>query len=103
MKIDEYLSERLTNDKTADAVEENYRGLMEIEGIERDPMQESYIKLNRYERRDTPMKPVKETYFTDTKGIDSYCYRCANCGNRLYTIFTAEFCEKCGQRLQREP
>lgn len=50
MKIDEYLNERLTIDSHADKMEENYRGLMEIEGIERDPMQESYIKLNRFER-----------------------------------------------------
>lgn len=93
MKIDEYLSEKLTNDKVADAVEDNYRGLMEVEGIERDPMQEQLIKLNRYERRDTPMKPKVELGFY---GENFYC---PVCGRLLYSSMP-NFCDNCGQRLR---
>lgn len=93
MKIDEYLEERLTNDKTADAIESNYRGLMEIEGIERDPMQERYIKLNRLEKRDMPMKPRVELYFYGEN------YYCPACGSLLYSSMPI-FCDKCGQRIQ---
>ncbi len=92
MKIDKYLEERLTNDKTADAIESNYRGLMQIEGIERDPMQEQYIKLNRLEKRDTPMKPRVETNLC---GENFFCPACG----RLFYSSMLNFCDKCGQRL----
>lgn len=92
MKIDEYLSERLTNDKVAD-VEDNYRGLMEVKGVERDPMQEQLIKLNRYERRDTPMKPKVELSFYGEN------YYCPACGKLLYSSMP-NFCDNCGQRLR---
>lgn len=36
MELEQILSEKLTNDKTVEAVESNYRGLIKVEGIERD-------------------------------------------------------------------
>ena len=60
MDLDEILSQKLTNDKTAEVVEENYKGLL-VAGCERDPRQEKTIKLNKLERLMTPAKPDKVT------------------------------------------
>ena len=56
MELEQILSEKLTNDKTVEAVESNYRGLIKVKGIERDIEQERLIKLNRLERKEEPQE-----------------------------------------------
>lgn len=93
MTLDEILQERLTNDRTAEAVESNYRGLLEVEGIKRDRDQEMYIKLARLENLYTAKAVRSEKYFY---GLNYYC---PTCGTLLYHTVPA-FCDRCGQRLK---
>ena len=95
MNLEEILQERLTNDKTAEAIESNYKGLLKVEGIKRDRDQEMYIKLAMLERRDTPQKPKAEAYFYGEN------YFCPSCGSLLYSSMP-NFCDRCGQRLKNE-
>lgn len=89
MELEQILSEKLTNDKTVEAVESNYRGLIKVEGIERDIEQERLIKLNRLERKEEPQE-VK----TDCLG--RYCPKCS----RRITKEVEKYCTRCGQRLK---
>ena len=86
--LEEHLSHRLTIDSHADAMLSNYVGILEA-GCEVDPFQESYIKLNRYERRDTTMY------------VDSALPLCPVCG-ASFDYRRYQFCGRCGQRLERE-
>ena len=109
MKMDEYLNEKLTNDKTAAAVEDNYRGLMEVPGIERDPMQERTIKLNRLERLMTPAKVdiVTTTELFVDKEVKLTTYYCPNCRAKFFSSRSVlaleqrevKHCDNCGQAL----
>ena len=87
--LKEHLSHRLTIDPHADAMISNYVGLLEV-GQEADLFQERYIKLNRYERRDTSMY------------VDSVLPLCPVCG-ASFDYHRYQFCGRCGQRLEREP
>ena len=89
MELEQILSEKLTNDKTVEAVESNYRGLIKVKGIERDIEQERLIKLNRLERKEEPQE-VK----TDCLG--RYCPKCS----RRITEKVENYCTRCGQRLK---
>lgn len=89
MELEQILSEKLTNDKTVEAVESNYRGLIKVKGIERDIEQERLIKLNRLERKEEPQE-VK----TDCLG--RYCPKCS----RRITEEVEKYCTRCGQRLK---
>lgn len=91
MKIDENLKEKLTKDQTARDLYENYGSNLE-KGAERCIGDERYIKLNRLERKEEPMK-VRHADF-------NYLY-CPACGNRFETWVQLDpYCSKCGQRLK---
>jgi hypothetical protein len=91
MKIDENLKEKLTKDHTARELYENYGSNLE-KGAERCIGDERYIKLNRLERKEEPMK-VRHADF-------NYLY-CPVCGNRFETWVQLDpYCGKCGQRIQ---
>lgn len=90
--IDIFLNERLTNDKTADVLLENYKGLL-VAGVDRDTDYERYIKLARLENLYTAKAVRAEKYFY---GLNYYC---PTCGNLLYHTVPA-FCDRCGQRLK---
>lgn len=91
MKIDENLKEKLTKDQTARDLYENYGSNLE-KGAERCIGDERYIKLNRLERKEEPMK-VRHADF-------NYLY-CPACGNRFETwVQLDSYCGKCGQRLK---
>lgn len=100
MTLEEILSEKLTDDKTAAAVEDNYKGLLAA-GCERDPMQERLIKLNRLERLMTPQKPDYEADGYDDEG--QLCYDtayCPNCREEYEVGYdNPEHCKNCGQAL----
>ena len=108
MDLDEILSQKLTNDKTAEVVEENYRGLLAA-GCERDPRQEKTIKLNKLERLMTPAKPDKATTNTVLAGqqIKVIKYYCPNCRAKYYKPHNmlalgsrlVKHCDQCGQAL----
>ncbi len=120
LTLEDIMSEKLTNDKTAEAVESNYRGLLEAPGTERDIEQERYIKLNKLERKSTP-EPVylgEKEKITDPKGNTGYTreYYCPDCFEWLgqsthsstrrlgyYTVLKGPklpaFCPFCGQAL----
>lgn len=119
MDLDEIMSQKLTNDKTAEVVEENYRGLLAA-GCERDPRQEKTIKLNKLERKNTPepVYPGEKEKITDPKGNTGYTreYYCPDCFEWLgqsthsstrrlgyYTVLKGPklpaFCPFCGQAL----
>lgn len=83
--LDDRLSHKLTSDTMTDALAANYAGLLE-HIAEYNASYEYYIKLNRYERRDTPML------------VDRFCI-CPVCGNALYDE-NQQFCSNCGQRLR---
>ncbi len=83
MTLEEILSEKLTNDKTAKAVESNYRGLLEVPGTERDIEQERYIKLNKLERLITPTPAVVSDKRMISENIYQLIYHCPNCGSYL--------------------
>lgn len=101
MTIQDIMNSKLTNDKTAEALESNYLGLMETPGIERDVEQERYIKLNKLERLMTPQKPDYEADGYDDKG--RLCYDTAYCPNcqQEYEVGydNPEHCKNCGQAL----
>jgi hypothetical protein len=91
MKIDENLKEKLTKDRTARELYENYGSNLE-KGAERCVGDERYIKLNRLERKEEPMK-VRQGDFT-------YLY-CPVCGNKFEVWVQLDpYCSKCGQRLK---
>ena len=103
MTLEEILSEKLTNDKTAKAVESNYRGLLEIPGTERDIEQERYIKLNKLERRAEPTIPVLKS----EPPCGDYTLSCPTCGKTIVNPWTSRayqphFCHYCGQALKWE-
>lgn len=101
MTIEEILSEKLTNDKTAEAVESNYRGLLEVPGTERDIDQERYIKLNKLERLMTPQRPEYEADGYDDRGrlIYDTAY-CPNCRQEYEVGYdNPKHCYNCGQAL----
>ena len=95
MNLEKILSEKLTNDKTAEAVESNYRGLLEVPDTERDIEQERYIKLNKLERKNTsePVYPGKKEKITDPKGNTGYTreYYCPDCFGRLWAFILLIF------------
>ena len=101
MTIQDIMNSKLTNDKTAEALESNYLGLMETPGIERDVEQERYIKLNKLERLMTPQKPEYEADGYDDKG--RLCYDtayCPNCQQEYEVDYdNPEHCKNCGQAL----
>ena len=101
MTLEQILSEKLTNDKTAKAVESNYRGLLEVPGTERDIEQERYIKLNKLERLMTPQKPDYEADGYDDKGQLVYdTAYCPNCQQEYEVGYdNPEHCHNCGQAL----
>ncbi len=98
MDLDEILSQKLTNDKTAEVVEENYRGLLAA-GCERDPRQEKTIKLNKLERLMTPKRLETITYsmFPDMNKFT--IKRCPNCKVQIYGPALPKHCDNCGQAL----
>lgn len=83
--LDDRLSHKLTSDTMTDALAANYAGLLE-HIADYNASYEYYIKLNRYERRDTPML------------VDRFC-TCPVCGSALYDE-NQQFCSNCGQRLR---
>lgn len=101
MILEEILKERLTNDKTAKAIESNYRGLLEAPGTERDIVQERYIKLNKLERLMTPQKPDYEADGYDDKGNLWYDRGyCPNCEHEFEVDYERpNHCPDCGQAL----
>ena len=108
MDLDEILSQKLTNDKTAEVVEENYRGLLSA-GCERDPRQEKTIKLNKLERLMTPQKPdkVTTTRVFINQEIKVTKYYCPNCRAVFFSSKSVialnqrevKHCDNCGQAL----
>ena len=120
MTIEDVMNEKLTVDSHAKKLEDNYRGLLEIPGIERDADQERYIKLNKLERKNTsePVYPGEKEKITDPKGNTGYTreYYCPDCFEWLgqsthsstrrlgyYTVLKGPklpaFCPFCGQAL----
>ena len=120
MTIENVMNEKLTVDSHAKKLEDNYRGLLEIPGIERDAEQERYIKLNKLERKNTsePVYPGEKEKITDPKGNTGYTreYYCPDCFEWLgqsthsstrrlgyYTVLKGPklpaFCPFCGQAL----
>jgi predicted methyltransferase len=99
MELEQILSEKLTNDKTAEAVESNYRGLIKVEGIERDIEQERYIKLNRLEQLMTPKKLeiITRTLFPGMETFTITC--CPNCKVQIYRPGLSKHCDNCGQAI----
>ena len=101
MTLEEALSEKLTIDSHARKLEDNYRGLLETPGIERDTEQERYIKLNKLERLMTPQKPYYEGDGYDDKG--RICYDTAYCPNcqQDYEVGydDPKHCKNCGQAI----
>ena len=99
MELEQILSEKLTNDKTAKAIESNYRGLLEVPSIERDIEQERYIKLNRLEQLMTPKKLeiITRTLFP---GMEKFTItRCPNCKVQIYRPALSKHCDNCGQAI----
>ena len=103
MTLEEILDEKMTIDSHADALEDNYRGLLKVPGIERDPMQEMYIKLNKLERRAEPTAPILKQ--------EPPCYDgglvCPSCGKPITNVWSSRtyqphFCHFCGQALKWE-
>lgn len=120
MTLEDIMNEKLTIDSHAKKLEDNYRGLLETPGIERDTEQERYIKLNKLERKNTPepVYPGEKEKITDPKGKTGYTreYYCPDCFEWLgqsthsstrrlgyYTILKGQklpaFCPFCGQAL----
>ena len=120
MTLEDVMNEKLTIDSHAKTLEDNYRGLLEIPGIERDTDQERYIKLNKLERKNTsePVYPGEKEKITDPKGNTGYTreYYCPDCFEWLgqsthsstrrlghYTVLKGPklpaFCPFCGQAL----
>lgn len=87
--LDDRLSHKLTSDTMTDALAANYAGLLE-HIADYNASYEYYIKLNRYERRDTTMY------------VDSVLPLCPVCG-ASFDYHRYQFCGRCGQRLEREP
>lgn len=95
LDLDECLKEKLTKDRECKETYDNLKGLyatgtveMRYYGAERD------IKLNRLERKETPMKCKAEEYFYGTN------YYCPVCGERYETWAQLDkYCRNCGQRL----
>lgn len=87
--LNERLSRRLTSDTKADRLADNYAGLLECI-TDYNAGYEYYIKLNRYERKDTPMY------------VDSVLPLCPVCG-ASFDYHRYQFCGRCGQRLECEP
>jgi hypothetical protein len=94
------MNSKLTNDKTAKALESNYLGLMETPGIERDVEQERYIKLNKLERLMTPKKleTITRSLFPDMNEKFTI-NRCPNCKVQIYGPALSKHCDNCGQAL----
>jgi hypothetical protein len=91
MKIDENLKEKLTKDRTARELYENYGSNLE-KGTERCIGDERYIKLNRLERKEEPMK-IRHGDFNNLY--------CPVCGNKFEAWVQLDpYCGKCGQRIQ---
>ena len=120
MTLEDVMNEKLTIDSHARKLEDNYRGLLEVPGTERDIDQERYIKLNKLERKNTsePVYPGEKEKITDPKGNTGYTreYYCPDCFEWLgqsthsstrrlgyYTVLKGPklpaFCPFCGQAL----
>jgi hypothetical protein len=100
LTLEEILSEKLTNDKTAKAIESNYRGLLDVPGIKRDIEQERYIKLNKLEQLMTPkrLETITRSLFPDMNEKFTI-ERCPNCKVQIYRPALSKHCDNCGQAL----
>lgn len=99
MTIEDVMNEKLTIDSHAKKLEDNYRGLLEIPGIERDAEQERYIKLNKLERLMTPKKleAITRSLFPGNEKFT--ITRCPNCKVQIYRPALSKHCDNCGQAL----
>ena len=100
MTLEDVMNEKLTIDSHARKLEDNYRGLLEIPGIERDIEQERYIKLNRLEQLMTPKKleTITRSLFPDMNEKFTI-KRCPNCKVQIYRPALSKHCDNCGQAL----
>jgi ribosomal protein L33 len=93
--LDEILKEKLTKDRECRGVYDNLRGLYATGTVEtRHYGEEREIKLNRLERKETPMK-------VRTEGTVMECKKyCPVCGHSFdYWLQVSKYCPDCGQRL----
>jgi hypothetical protein len=103
MTLEEILNEKMTDDREAEGVEENYKGLLQTPSVGRDPSQEMFIKFNKLERRAEPKAPILKQ--------EPPCYDgglvCPSCGKPITNVwgsrtYQPHFCHFCGQALKWE-
>lgn len=92
MTLEKNLQERLIDPRKAAEIEDNYKPLLEGGHCERNIGYEIKIKLNRLERKETPM---------NVKRSDANVCYCPVC-NKRFDVWTqvTNYCTECGQRLQ---
>ena len=95
--------ERLTNDRTAEALRANIEKLRAA-GFAIDPSDERYVRLAEFEQCNYPMRITSYwdgEYFNDTIGM--YVAECANCGveEESPTNITGyrRYCSYCGAKM----
>lgn len=96
LDLDECLKEPLTKDRDCDVLYDNLK-VKYAEGQEesRHIGDERKIKLNRLERKETPMQCRRNNK------IDDSAYYCPICSMRFDTwVQVTNYCTKCGQRLK---
>lgn len=91
--LDKCLKEPLTKDRDCEVLYDNLKGIYEAGQEEsRHIGDEIKIKLNRLERKETPM---------NVKRSDANVCYCPVC-NKRFDVWTqiTNYCTECGQRLQ---
>ncbi len=96
LDLDKCLEEKLTKDRECTEVYENLKELYLTGTVEtRHYGEEREIKLNRLERKETPMQCRRNNK------IDDSTYYCPICSTRFDTwVQVTNYCTKCGQRLK---